>query len=532
MNGQKYRWIGRSAAALLLAVAALAVAAWVAARRMEPFLRGRVVNELSQRFHAPVELDSFHVRVSDGLWVEGGGLRIGSPQGSGQNQKSALIQVDSFRFHTPLHYNPTTPLHITKVEVAGLRMDLPPHSHFASSGAQPQSLTAKLHFLIDVVECRDASITLETDRSGKLPLVFNIAALKLTNLNQQGAVQFEAQLTNPRPSGEVRTAGSFGPWQVDDPGETPIEGSFRLSHADLADFKGIAGQLEAEGRYRGSLRALEVMGETRTPDFRLTHFGASEPLYTRFHATVDATNGDTQLQTVEARLGHSFFLVSGQVVRVVADGHSIGHEIALNVTVSRGRLEDFLTLTSHGGPTLLTGDLALKTTLEIPPGPVPIHQRIKLNGSFQLDNALFSSGNIQGWIGQLSARGQGRPEEAKSDDASQTRSAMQSSFTLQNGLMTLPDLEYRVPGAEITLKGSYGLEGGALNFDGVAKTQAPVSALLGGWKGSLLKPFDRVFRKQGAGTAIPLHIRGTEKQPQFSVEVMGMKIDLPGGTRD
>lgn len=529
MRANAQRWIWWTAGSLLLAVAALALAAWIAARRIEPFLRGRLIAELSQRFHAPVSLESFHVRVADGLWVEGEGLRIGVPGADlVQNQQKAMIEADRFRFRAPLHYNPALPVHASKVEIEGLRVDLPPRSHFAHSGAEQRSPAPRLHFLIDALECRNATLLLETDRPGKLPLAVSIAELKLANVSQQGAMQFEAQLTNPKPAGELRTAGSFGPWQTQDPGETPLEGSFRLTNADLASFRGIAGRLDAEGRYRGTLRALEVMGQTRTPDFRLTHFGASEPLYTRFHATVDATNGDTQLQTVEATLGHSFFLVNGEVVRAVQQGRSAGHAIALNVLVRRGRLEDFLLLASHGGPPLLTGDLALKTTLEIPPGDVPVHQRMKLNGTFQLDNALFTSEKIQGWIGQLSARGQGRPDEARLPDASQTRSAMQSDFSLTNAVMALPDLQYRVLGAEIALKGSYGLDGGALNFDGAVKTQAPLSAMLGGWKGSMLRPFDRFFRKQGSpGTAIPLHVRGTEKQPQFSVEVMGMKIDLP-----
>ena len=49
-----------------------------------------------------------------------------------------------------------------------------------------------------------------------------------------------------------------------------------------------------------------------------------------------------------------------------------GHEIALNVNLARGRIEDFLRLASHGGTPLLTGALAMKTALEIPPGADPV----------------------------------------------------------------------------------------------------------------------------------------------------------------
>jgi hypothetical protein len=84
-------------------------------------------------------------------------------------------------------------------------------------------------------------------------------------------------------------------------------------------------------------------------------------------------------------------------------------------------------------------------------------------------------------------------------------------------------LTYTVPGATIQLKGTYGVEGGALDFTGNAKMAATVSEMVGGWKGSLLKPLDRYFQKNGAGTEIPIHIGGTREQPQFEVDFGRMK---------
>ena len=46
---------------------------------------------------------------------------------------------------------------------------------------------------------------------------------------------------------------------------------------------------------------------------------------------------------------------------------------------------------------------------------------------------------------------------------------------MAGGVITLPTLEYTVPGAIIDLKGTYGVERGALNFAGFAKMQATVS---------------------------------------------------------
>jgi hypothetical protein len=142
---------------------------------------------------------------------------------------------------------------------------------------------------------------------------------------------------------------------------------------------------------------------------------------------------------------------------------------------------------------------------------------LNLNGRFALDKARFTSAKIQGRIAELSLRGQGRPGDVKTADPASILSHMDSSFQLAGGVITLPALDYTVPGAKIELKGTYGLDGGALNFDGTAKMDASVSKMVGGWKGFLLKPVDRHFKKEGAGTEVPVHIEGTSKEPKFGI---------------
>jgi hypothetical protein len=114
-------------------------------------------------------------------------------------------------------------------------------------------------------------------------------------------------------------------------------------------------------------------------------------------------------------------------------------------------------------------------------------------------------------------RGQGQPNDAK-NAGDQVRSTIESNFTMADGVITLPNLKYTVPGAEIDLKGTYGIDGGALNFNGTARTDATVSQMVGGWKGLLLKPADKLFKKDGAGTVVPIHVDGTEQDPKFGVD--------------
>jgi hypothetical protein len=530
---RRHRWMKWVAGGLLAALGVTAAMVGVAMHRAEPYLRARIVEGLEDRFHARVELDSFHVSLVKGLWAEGKGLRIWPPAKVAgitvpQGQGEPLTRLDEFRFHAPLQFKPGKPIHISVVELKGLSIHLPPKSHFehgVTADAKPRGGMATLvRFEVDKMECTGAELVMETDKPGKLPLEFQIAHFKATDIAAGGAINFDAELTNPKPEGTVQTRGSFGPWHGADLGDSPLKGDYRFEHADLASFKGIAGILSSTGHYEGTLRELVVDGETDTPDFRLTQFGAALPLTTHFHARVDGTNGDTWLEPVDAMLGHSHFTAQGAIVRVpgavVAGAQQyVGHDIALTVNVDKARIEDFLRLASHTGNVLLTGDVTMKTTLHIPPGTAAIHERLMLDGSFALEQARFTSDKIQGKIVELSLRGQGRPDEVKSTDPASVVSQMQGSFRMASGVITLPALEYTVTGAKIQLAGRYGLADGTLKFAGTAKMEAPVSKIVGGWKGMLLKPVDRHFKKDGAGTEVPIHIEGTREAPMFGIGI-------------
>jgi len=543
---RRHGWLKWAAGGLLATAGLLAVVVTVAAHRAEPFLRARIVGGLQERFHARVELDSFHLSLDDGLdghwgvWAEGKGLRVFPPaQVEGvtvpgpAGPVAPMIRLVEFRFHAPLRYAAGKPFQISMVQLKGLDVDLPPRSHFQHSRAVPEQGTiggaALLRFAVEGVECGGAHLTLETSKPGKLPLEIAIAHFKLTKTGSGRAVKFDAELTNPRPVGTIHSMGSFGPWNVADPGESPVSGDYRFEHADLGEFKGIAGILSSTGHYEGTLRDLTVDGETDTPDFRLKPFDNALALHTKFHAKVDGTNGDTWLEPVDATLGHSHFTAEGQIVRVVAAGdggvkQSLGHDIALTIDVDRARIEDFLRLASRSGAPLLTGAVTVKARLDIPPGAAPVHERMRLQGAFALEQAQFSSAKIQKGIEQLSARGQGHPKDAKKTDAAPVDSTMKGDFQMADGTITLPSLIYTVPGATIQLKGTYAVKGGALDFTGTAKTDATVSEMVGGWKGLLLSPLDRHFEKDGAGTEIPIHINGTREKPEFGLDLGRIKL--------
>jgi len=543
-----------------VALAVFAAALLLLARHAEPLMRARIVQALEDHFHAHVELDSFHIALRDGLRAEGKGLRIWQPVESegmteSENEEppaigKPLIQIEEFRFHAPLKYDSGKPIRISTVQLKGLIIDIPPRHQFKrgfpsdvganrtratqpkDTNAPPPPAKARLiTFIVESLDCKNSLLTLETDKPGKLPMVFDIGHLKLIGVQPDEPIAYEADLINPRPTGTIHTHGTIGPWNVPDPGNTSLSGDYRFEHADLSDFKGIAGILSSDGHYQGTLRNLTVDGETSTPDFQLDRFKTPVPLYTRFHALVDGTNGDTRLDPVDALLDHSHFQVRGQVVRATAmqDGALVarGHDIQLNLEIDGGRSEDFLRLVTQTGVPFLTGNMNMKGKLHIPPSTDPVQDRLELNGAFSLDDVRFTSTKVQDRVSELSMRGLGNARDARTNDSSGVRSAMKGVFRMANGTISLPSLQYTVPGAIVNLKGTYGLDNGAISFEGTAKMEATVSQMVGGWKGFLLKPVDRFFKKDGAGTLVPIHINGTRDNPQFGVDFDRLKNTTP-----
>ena len=46
------------------------------------------------------------------------------------------------------------------------------------------------------------------------PLVFDIDYVQLKDFSPSRPASYEAHLTNPRPKGEIVSAGKFGPWRA------------------------------------------------------------------------------------------------------------------------------------------------------------------------------------------------------------------------------------------------------------------------------------------------------------------------------
>ena len=173
----------------------------------------------------------------------------------------------------------------------------------------------------------------------------------------------------------------------------------------------------------------------------------------------------------------------------------------------------------------MTGQLQLHTKFDLPPGPDSVTQRLNLQGSFALTATRFTSDKIQSKVDELSLRGQGKAKQAdqegqtvkdeKQNSASAGNSSgaqngssspnqnqnsgssaqsqnqpalanitsdMRGNFTFGNAKITLPAINFRVPGADIALHGVYGINNQSLDFTGLARLDAHISQMVTGWK--------------------------------------------------
>jgi hypothetical protein len=327
---------------------------------------------------------------------------------------------------------------------------------------------------------------------------------------------YVAQLINPKPVGDVHAVGHFGPWQGADPRTTLLDGDYSFDHADLSTIHGIGGTLSSTGHFYGELGNITIDGTTQTPDFSLDISDHPVPLETRFHAIVDGTSGDTTLAPVRATLLHSEFTAAGTVVNIRGQGH----DIALDVNMPHGRIEDLLQLGMKTEPPLMRGAVTMRAKLHIPPGKERVAQKLGLAGHLTIQNVEFNNAGWQDRVDGLSLRAQGKPKEAKaagSDRQANVASQMAVAFSLDHALMTVSALQYQIPGAQVNLDGIYSLDGNVFEFKGHVRTDATASQMVTGWKSALLRPFDPLFKRNGAGLELPIAISGTKGDVKFGL---------------
>ena len=512
-QGFRHRpWLWVISVFLLLAIAAAVTVEW-GLRQLQPRLRNKLIQTLQARFHSPVELDRLEISMRKGILVTGGGLKIlylaGPDKPSDRPNSPPMLMVDHFEFQTGWRelLRPTT--RVVSVKVRGVQVTIPPKEQ--RGGTQPEDTKKDrqpvIGLAVDTIECTDAKVVIESSRPDKQPLEFLISRIVLKDVGLTKPFNYEATLRNPKPAGDIHSAGHFGPWKKEEPRDTPLDGSYEFTHADLASIHGIAGTLSSTGNFNGTLGEIAVNGTAEVPAFRLDVSDHALPLHTQFDAVVDGTTGDTRLNSVRARVGRSDVVASGAIVR--STGGVPGHSVDLRVVMERGRIEDMMSLAMKGSPTLLRGALATKAHLEIPPGPVSVSRKMRLDGTFAIRDAFLNDAKMQQQLDSMSERAKGNPKLANAQDAEVVGSSLSGKFKQANAVLDVSELNFAMPGAQVSMDGQLQLVESTFEFQGKVRTDATASQMTTGWKSLLVKPFDRFLKKNGAGMEIPIKVTGT-----------------------
>ena len=493
----------------------------------QSIVRERVIETLSARFKTKVDLAELNVWMADGLNVSGKGLKIFGPTDPNPSEpgQQPLISLQEFRFHAGVLDLFRVPMRVGTVYAKGMVLNVPPkedQGRLSEMGDDSGRKMMKTSILADNVICEDAELIINTSKPGRQPLVFRISNLDLKDVGPGEAMRFEATLVNPKPKGDIKSVGTFGPFRVDAMREAPVTGDYTFTQVDLGTLNGISGTLSSTGKYSGTLGRIEVSGVTDTPDFRVAVSGHPVALHTDFHAIVDGTDGDTYLNPVKARFLHSSLTANGKVIRVTDPP---GRDIELDVVSDGARVEDLLRIGVKTDPPVLSGTVELRTKLSLLPGPEDIANRLKLDGKFHVTGGQFSNKKIQDGIDSLSLRSRGEPEQAKEHAEVGIESELNGTFRLDRGLMTFPALQFAVPGTRADVNGQYSLDGDRFDFHGKLRLDAKLSQMITGWKSKMLKVVDPIFSKHGAGTEVPFEVSGTREAPHFGLDLGHAKVE-------
>jgi hypothetical protein len=493
-------------------VGGVLVGLWIALAAVSraPILQKKLIETLDEHMDAEVQLEGFTVDSFPTLRIHGDNLRL---RLKGQQQSAPFIEIRHFEVTGGIFGMLHRQKRFRSVELEGLKITIPPRTRDdKEAGNRAASTTSEGPVLVDHVIAKDAQLIIVPKDPRKEPKIWSIHNLDLESVGFDRAMPYEATLTNPIPKGEIATHGSFGPWVKGDPGRTPLNGKYAFNNADMNTIKGIGGILTSTGEFTGVLETIDVKGKTSVPDFSIDIGGAPLPLTTEYHAVVDGTNGNTYLKEVHAKLGESVIEAAGAIE---SRPGIKGRFVDLDIAIRDGRIQDMLRVAVKSQKAVMLGQLAMKAKLLLPPGHEKVADRLQLAGTFVMENASFTDPEVENQMAMFSRRARGLKPDAP---VGKIQSQMRGRFDMRDGRLRLDPLGFDLPGANVQIRGAYGLRSQQLDFTGTLAMTATVSEAAGGVKGFFLKPFDPLFREKGKGAVLPITISGPREKPKFGLE--------------
>lgn len=486
-------------AAIAVALVCLAVLLFI---RFWPFERSAILQDLAEASDGTVEARSFHKTYFPfpGCILQGVVFHHGEKSGR------PLITIERLTIRGS--YVGILTHHVERIIADGAHVFIP------AFGSGVHFHTQHSNIIINEVVANGAVVEFEPRDPQKEPLKFDIHEGSVRNVGWSGPLHYRLKLHNPEPPGEIEATGEFGVWRKDDPGETPFSGEYKFTDADLHAFHGIAGKLSSGGKFGGVLKHLDVTGSTDVPDFEVVSSGHKVELITEFSAYVNAMNGDTFLNRVDAHFRRTHVVARGSIAKVAGRK---GKTALIDLEAPHGRIEDVLWLFGRGQRAPMSGPVGLKAKVELPSGDQPFLKKVKLQGVFGVDEGSFTKTETQQDVNKLSAGARGENK----DDAETVMTDLTGEVVLENAIAHFTNLRFQVPGAKARLDGTYNIINHKIDLHGPMKVDTAISKTTSGMKSLMLKMMDPLFKKKKKGEVVPVHISGTYEHPQFGLDLMG-----------
>jgi hypothetical protein len=161
----------------------------------------------------------------------------------------------------------------------------------------------------------------------------------------------------------------------------------------------------------------------------------------------------------------------------------------------------------------------MQAKLHISPGKESVTKKMELGSHFQIRQIHFTNPEMEDKVDDMSLRAQGKPKEAQAG-APDVHSVMTGAFQMRSGAIHFSTLDYKLPGGDVALRGTYVVAKDHFDFTGTVRTEAKLSQMVATrWKSWLLKPVDPFFHHDGAGAEIPVKISGDRDHPSFSLDL-------------
>jgi hypothetical protein len=393
-----------------------------------PFSQDAMTRALEEATSRPVEIGAFHQSYfPPGCMAEN--IRV---LHNGHRDAPPLITIDKLLVVGSLPGMFTSPTRLAEVKLVGMHLRIPPkgpHGEGGNSVALNGGKGGK-SLAISKVVADGALLEFARSEPGKKAYTLRVDGLVIKDVGAGEPMVYRAILTNSEPPGTIRAEGKFGPWKPEDVAATPVSGDFTYTDVNLGVFEGIAGKLQAKGKFHGPLSHIQTEGTTEVPNFHVSGSGSTVRMTVGFHAIVNGTNGDTYLEPAEAH-----FLRTGAIARGSVEGRQgeKGKTTTLAISIPNGRIDDLLRLFVEDKTAPMSGALSLEAKVLWPPGPPKFLEKIRVDIDFGIDRGKFHSQSTQDSIDRISKSAQGESKKAEDEDPrtmlSDLRAAMRRSAT-------------------------------------------------------------------------------------------------------